>query len=220
MLKIGVMLAGCGVFDGSEIHEAVLTLLALAEHQAEAVCIAPDMEQVHVINHLTGEPAKEKRNVLVESARIARGKIKNAQEVRGAGLDGIIFPGGYGAVKNLCGFAFDGAACDVHPEVARVAREIHEAGKPIGAICISPALMACIFKNSKMTLTIGNDRETAAAIQSLGHTHQDRAVDDICVDASQRMVTTPAYMLAQNIFEASQGIRRLTAEVLRMAGSR
>lgn len=214
MSKIGVVLSGCGVMDGAEIHESVLTLLALSKAGAEAVCMAPDAEQLHVINHLTGEASKEKRNVLVESARIARGKIRDLQEVKADQIDALIFPGGYGAAKNLCTFAVDGTNCKVHPEVARLVREVHRAGKPIGAICISPALLAKIFEGAGIVLTIGRDPGTAEAIEKLGQVHRSCGVNEIWVDADHKIVTTPAYMLAENIAEAWQGIEKLVKEIL------
>ena len=216
MKKIGVVLSGCGVMDGSEIHEAVLTLLAIAGESAEAVCMAPNAEQHHVVNHLTQQEMKEKRNVLVESARIARGKIKDLKDVKAKDVDALIFPGGYGAAKNLSTFAFDGPDCKVDPEVARLAREVHEAGKPIGAICISPALIAKIFQGKSVKLTVGTDPETAGAVQKMGHEHIACGVSETCVDLKNRIVTTPAYMLAQNIAEAYAGIKKLVAEVLRL----
>ena len=217
MPKIGVVLSGCGVMDGSEIHEAALTLLALSRKGGEAVCMAPNADQHHVINHLTNEPTKEKRNILVESARIARGKIKDIQAVKASDVDALIFPGGFGAAKNLSTFAFDGPDCKVHPEAARLTKEVHAAGKPIGAICISPALMAKIFQGQPVKVTIGNDAGTASAIQKLGGEHVVCGVREICVDEKNKLVTTPAYMLAQNIGEAYDGIEKLVAEVLKMA---
>lgn len=216
MPKIGVVLSGSGVMDGSEIHESVLTLLALSRQGVEAVCMAPNVEQAHVINHLTNEEAKEKRNVLVESARIARGKIKDIKTVRESEMDALIFPGGYGAVKNLCTFAFDGPECKVQADVARLAKEVHQVGKPIGAICISPALMAKIFEGAQVCLTIGTDEETAAAIQKMGQKHVACDVRETCIDQKKRIVTTPAYMLAQNLGEAYAGIEKLVSEVLAM----
>lgn len=216
-MKIGVVLSGCGVMDGSEIHEAVLTLLAIAKTGAEAVCMAPDMDQVHVINHLTNQETKDKRNVLVESARIARGKIKNIQQVKAADMDGIVFPGGYGAAKNLCSFAFDGADCKAHPEVLRLVKEMVKAGKPVGAICIAPALMAKILEGSGVKVTIGHEKETADQIRKTGNLHEDCGVRDIVVDEKHKIVTTPAYMLAQNIAEAAVGIEKLVQEIVRLA---
>ncbi len=218
MIKIGVVLSGCGVMDGSEIHESVLTLLALSKRGAEALCTAPNGAQHHVINHLTNKESGEKRNMLVESARIARGKIRDVAGLKAAELDGLIFPGGFGAAKNLCTFAFDGADCKVHPEVARLAREVHQAGKPIGAICISPALVAKIFQGKHLKLTIGTDPGTAGAIREMGQEHVDCPVEKAFVDETQKIVTTPAYMLASNLAEAYEGIDRLVAEVLRLTG--
>ena len=215
MPKVGVVLSGCGVMDGSEIHESVLTLLALAKAGAQAVCMAPNTEQLHVINHLTGEETKEKRNVLVESARIARGKIRDLKEVKEKELDALIFPGGYGAVKNLCTFAVDGTDCQVHPEVARLVREVHKAGKPIGALCIAPALVAKIFEGAGIGLTIGKDKETAQALAKLGQKHEECEVGEAWIDPDHKIVTTPAYMLARNVAEAWQGIEKLVKEVLK-----
>ena len=214
MPKIGVVLSGCGVMDGSEIHESVLTLLALDKHGAAALCLAPNINQAHVSNHLTQEEMQERRNVLVESARIARGKIRDIKTVRASEVDGLIFSGGYGAAKNLCSFAFDGPDCKVHPEVGRLAKEIHEAGKPIGAICISPALIAKIFQGGALKLTVGTDKETAGAIEKMGQKHILCGVREALVDRQQRVVSTPAYMLAQNLSEAYAGIEKLVSEVL------
>ena len=214
MAKIGVVLSGCGVMDGSEIHESVLTLLALARAGAEAVCMAPNVNQLHVINHISGEETREKRNVLTESARIARGKIRDIQEIKEKEIDALIFPGGYGAAKNLCTFAVDGTNCKVNPEVARLVKEVHQAGKPIGAICIAPALMAKIFEGSGIELTIGNEKGTAEALKKLGQNHHDCGVSEIWIDSKHKIITTPAYMLARNIAEAWQGIEKLVNEVL------
>lgn len=216
MPKIGVVLSGCGFLDGSEIHESVLTLLALSKRGAEAVCMAPDIAQHHVIDHISGKEMKEKRNVLTEAARISRGNIKDIKTVKASDIDALIFPGGYGAAKNLSTFAFDGADCKVHEDVAKLAVEVHKAGKPIGAICISPAMIAKIFEKGHLKLTIGNEKEPAQAIESLGNSHVDCAVREICIDQKNKIVSTPAYMLARNIAEAAEGIDKLVAEVLRM----
>lgn len=215
--KVGVILSGCGVFDGSEIHEAVITLLALDRAGAEAICMAPNMQQMHVVNHLTGEVEPgATRNVLVEAARIARGKIRDLATVDPGELDAIILPGGFGAAKNLCDFAVNGPACTVHPEVARVVRAAHAAGKPIGAICIAPALVAKLLGSEHPTVTIGTDKATAGALESMGACHQDCPVEDVVVDEKNRVVTTPAYMLAESVAQAAAGIEKLVAEVLRL----
>ena len=217
MIKVGVVLSGCGVMDGSEIHESVLTLLALSRAGAEAVCTAPNAEQLHVINHLTGQETREVRNILVESARIARGKVRDMKDVKEKDVDALIFPGGYGAAKNLCTFAVDGINCKVHPEVARLVKEVHRAGKPIGAICIAPALIAKIFEGAGIELTIGKDRDTAQALEKLGQTHKPCGVNEVWVDQRRKIVTTPAYMLAQNVAQAGEGIEKLVQEVLNLS---
>jgi enhancing lycopene biosynthesis protein 2 len=216
--KVGVVLSGCGVYDGAEIHESVLTLLALDRAGAEAVCLAPDIAQKHVVNHLTGQPAAgESRNVLVEAARIARGAVKDLAGFDPSGLDALVLPGGFGAAKNLCDFAFRGAECEVNPEVARVVRAVHAAGKPVGAICIAPVILAKLLGAEKPRLTIGTDPGTAVAVEKMGGEHVSCEGGGAVVDAGRKLVTTPAYMLDSPISEVSAGIEKLVAEVLAMA---
>lgn len=210
-----LILSGCGVYDGSEIHESVCTLLHLDRHGAKVTVAAPDVDQMHVINHHTGEPMNESRNVRVESARIARGPVGDLAEISGETFDAVILPGGFGAAKNLCNFATAGENCEVHPEVARVLREAHEAAKPIGLICIAPTIGARVFANS--TVTIGTDPGTAAAIEKMGAKHQDRPTEEICVDETNRIVSTPAYMSAQRIHQVYEGIGKLVDKVLSLA---
>ncbi|NTV02165.1 MAG: isoprenoid biosynthesis glyoxalase ElbB [Chlorobiaceae bacterium] len=215
MKKIGVILAGCGVYDGSEIHEAVLTLLALDRAGAAAVCLAPNIEQRHVVNHLTGEVAEgEKRNVLVESARIARGSITDLKQIESLGLDALIIPGGYGAAKNLSDYAFNGAGLEVDPDVAHAVQGFHRAGKPLGFICIAPVIAAKLLGAERVELTIGNDPATAADIESLGARHVERRVDGIAVSTRGKVVTTPAYMLGPSIAEVAKGIDALVTRVI------
>lgn len=219
MKKVGVVLAGCGVYDGSEIHEAVITLLALDRAGVEAVCMAPDMEQLHVINHLTGEVAGgEKRNVLVEAARIARGKIRNLKEVKASDLDGVIFPGGFGAAKNLCDFAVKGAECAVHPEVSRLVKEVVAAKKPLAAVCIAPALLARVLgaEVPGHRLTIGTDAGTAGALQAMGAEHVSCPVTEFVVDEKHKLISSPAYMLAGRISEAATGIEKTVKALVAM----
>lgn len=212
--KIGVVLSGCGVFDGSEIHEAVCTLLAIDRNGAEAICMAPDME-LSEVDHFSGKETGVMRNVLVESARIARGKIKNISEVTAADLDALIFPGGFGAAKNLCTFAFKGAEATVNPEVARLLKEMVAVKKPVGAICIAPALIAATLgKEYAPKLTIGNDSGTSSAINQTGSSHVDCLVSEIVVDRENRIVSTPAYMLAGSISEAADGIEKAVKAVI------
>jgi enhancing lycopene biosynthesis protein 2 len=212
--KIGVVLSGCGVYDGSEIHEAVFTLLAIDRNGAEAVCMAPDSELAEV-NHLTGEATGSSRNVLVEAARIARGKISDIKKVTAEQLDAVVFPGGFGAAKNLCDFAVKGADAAVQPEVARLLREMAAAGKPICAICIAPALIAATLgREYAPEVTIGTDPGTAAAINATGSAHVSCPVTDIVVDRKNKIVSTPAYMLAQHIAEAADGIDKAVKATL------
>lgn len=220
MLRVGVVLSGSGRFDGSEIHESVLTLLAIDRAGAQAFCVAPNKNQREVIDHVTTHVAGETRNVLTESARIARGQIRDIREVQAADLDAVILPGGYGAVKNLSDFVWKGERCWVDSDVYRLLREMYDAKKPIGAMCIAPAILARVFSPEKPRLTIGNDEATAATLQSLGARHVSSGADEIVVDEQLRLVTTPAYMLAQRISEAAAGIEKLVGEVIRMARRR
>ncbi|AWM94980.1 isoprenoid biosynthesis protein ElbB [Pseudomonas sp. 31-12] len=213
--KIAVILSGCGVYDGAEIHESVITLLRLDQRGAEVQCFAPNISQLHVINHLTGDEMPESRNVLVESARIARGDIKDIREASVEDFDALIVPGGFGAAKNLSNFAIEGAGCTVQPDVLALTEAFAEAGKPVGLICISPALAAKIY-GPGVTCTIGNDADTAAAMNKMGATHQECAVSDIVEDKARKLVCTPAYMLAQSISEAASGINKLVDRVLEL----
>jgi enhancing lycopene biosynthesis protein 2 len=220
MARVAVCLSGCGVRDGSEIHEAVLTLLALDEAGAEIVCCAPNIDQAMVVDHAAGTPTKnERRNVLVESARIARGNIRDLAGVHAFDIDALIFPGGFGAALNLCSFAKDGADCSVNPEVERLAGEMLDAGKPIGAICIAPAMLARIVGRHGLhpQLTIGTDADTAAAMEKMGVRHVSCGVNTIVTDESHRIVSTPAYMLGKGPAEVYEGIRALVQQVLRLA---
>jgi enhancing lycopene biosynthesis protein 2 len=213
--KVAVILSGSGVYDGAEIHESVITLLRLDQRGAQVQCFAPNIAQLHVINHLTGEEMPESRNVLVESARIARGNIKDIREADVDDFDALIVPGGFGAAKNLSNFAVEGAGCSVQPEVLALAEAFAEAGKPVGLMCISPALAAKIY-GPGVTCTIGNDTDTATAMNKMGATHEDCAVTEIIEDKARKLVTTPAYMLAQNISEAASGINKLVDRVLEL----
>lgn len=213
--KVAVILSGCGVYDGAEIHESVITLLRLSQRGAEAQCFAPNIAQHHVVNHLTGEEMPESRNVLVESARIARGEVKDLREARAEDYDALIVPGGFGAAKNLSDFAINGAQCQVQPDVLALAKAFAEAGKPVGLICIAPAMAAKIY-GAGVQCTIGNDADTADALKQMGAEHIDAPVDEIVEDSARKLVTTPAYMLAQSIAEAASGINKLVDRVLEL----
>lgn len=215
MKKIAVVLAGCGVYDGAEIHEATLTLLAISQQGASYQCFAPDIDQAHVVNHLTGEEMNESRNVLVEAARIARGNIKALNEYKAAGYDAVIFPGGFGVAKNLCTFAFDGPDCSVNPEVEQAIRSTIVAGKPVGALCISPALIAKVLGD--VEVTIGQDIGTADAIETLGAKHVTTTHGEIVVDEKYKVISTPCYMLDANISQIADGANKVVAKLLEMA---
>jgi len=219
MTRVGVVLSGCGVYDGAEIHESVITLLALDRAGAEVICMAPNVEQLHVVDHLTGKETGETRNVLVESARIARGEIRDLAEVSAKDLDALIFPGGFGAAKNLCDFAVKGPKATVNPEVARLTREMLAARKPIAAVCIAPAMLAAICRDAgvKSAVTIGTDEGTAQGVEAMGAKHLACPVDEFRVDEKNKLITSPAYMLAGSISEAAVGIERTVAELMRLA---
>lgn len=217
MAKVAVVLSGCGVYDGAEINEAVLTLLSLEQQGASYQCFAPDIQQMHVINHLTGEPVDgESRNVLVEAARIARGNVLDLASARASDYDALLVPGGFGAAKNLCNFAVAGAEMEVQPDFLQVARAFHQAGKPIGLICIAPVMAAAICGEGSRC-TIGSDPEVAAAIEAMGGKHLECPVTEARVDAERKLVTTPAYMLAGSVSEAYAGISDCVKEVLALA---
>jgi len=218
--KVGVVLSGSGVYDGSEIHEAVLTMLALDRAGATMVIAAPDKPQLHVINHRNGDEMPESRNVLTESARIARGKIRDVAELKAEELDAVILPGGFGAAKNLCTFATEGDSCTVDAEVARLLREMHTASKPIAALCIAPAVLARVFgEDLHPQLTIGNDAQAAAGLQAMGAKHVEATVTEIVVDAANKIVTTPCYMYDARISEVATGAEKAVDKLLELAGS-
>lgn len=213
--KVAVILSGCGVYDGAEIHESVITLLRLDQRGAHVQCFAPNIAQMHVINHLTGEEMNESRNVLVESARIARGEVKDIREANVEDFDALIVPGGFGAAKNLSDFAVKGAECTVQPDVLALAEAFAEASKPVGLMCISPAMAAKIY-GPGVTCTIGNDADTTAAVSKMGATHQECEVSEIVEDKARKLVSTPAYMLANSISEAASGINKMVDRVLEL----
>ena len=211
--KVAVILSGCGVYDGSEIYESTLVLLALDRAGIAYQCMAPNIEQMHVLNHLTGEEMDESRNVLVESARLARGDIIDLAEAKAEDYDGVIFPGGFGAAKNLSNFAVAGGTMTVNEQTLRFTQDMHKQAKVVGLVCIAPAL-APILIGEGVKCTIGNDADTAAAIHALGGEHHICAVNECIIDEDKKVVTTPAYMLAGRISEAAAGIDKLVAAVV------
>ena len=218
MTRVAVILSGCGVMDGSEIHEAVITLLCLERQGITYECLAPNRPQADVVDHRTKKTTGESRNVLTESARIARGHVRDLADANPADYAAVFLPGGFGASKNLCDYAERGAKCDVDPAVRKFLVGMHNLGRPIGAICISPVILArTLGTNGSPKLTIGTDPVTANHIEEMGAEHISCPVDDAVVDAEAKIVTTPAYMLAERISEVEKGIDKLVLEVLRLA---
>ncbi len=218
--KVAVLLAGCGHLDGAEVREAVLTLLALDQHGAAFQCIAPNAPQHHVINHATGQPVPgATRNILEEASRIARvGQCLDLAEARAGDFDALLMPGGYGVAKNHCSFAFKGAEAEVRPDVAAFVRAFFDARKPVGAICIAPALVALALSGkASADLTLGNDAGCAAAVTQLGQHHKDTpSAREIVIDEANKLVTTPAYMFDDaRLGDVWVGIERCVAEVLK-----
>lgn len=213
-MKIAVILSGCGLMDGSEIHEATCTLLNLDKQGIDYQCFAPNQEQAKVVNHFTHQVMEnEKRNVLVEAARIARGNIKDLRDFNTIDFDAIIFPGGSGAIVNLSDFGTKGASCQINSDVARIIADCYESKMPIGAICIAPVLLACVLGRYGVKLTVGSDCAAARAIEQTGAKHEACAANDIVVDKGNLIVTTPAYMLAKSIKEVDAGIEKLVKEI-------
>ena len=210
--KFAVILAGCGSRDGAEIHESVMALYAIARSGSEYTVFAPDISQHHVINHVTGEPMNESRNVLVEAARIARGKISPLSSFKADDFDILFFAGGFGVAKNLCTYAFDGAAMKVNPEVEKAVLAIHGAGKPIGAMCISPVILAKVLGD--VTMTMGQDPGAIKNIETLGATHEPTGPQDIAIDRKNKIVTTPCYMLDSNIVDIAEGAMKAVEALL------
>ena len=217
MKKIGILLAGCGVYDGSEIHESVSALLAVDRAEAQVVYMAPDIPQHHLMNHQLGqEVPAQLRRVREEAARIARGPVRNLAIVKEEDLDALIVPGGMGVAKNLSDFAFKGADCRVIPEVEKLILAMYEAKKPMGFICIAPALAARVLGSKGIQVTIGHDAAIAAILEKMGAKHVDCPADAICVDKIHRIVSTPAYMLAKGPTEVFNGVSKLVEAILEL----
>ena len=212
--KIAVILSGCGHQDGAEIHEATLTLWAIHKHGADYQCFAPDIKQHHVLNHITGQEMAEQRNVLIESARIARGNILDLAGFNADTVDGLIIPGGFGAAKNLCTYAFDGPDCSVNKDVEMAVKTMHAEGKPIGALCIAPVILARLLGN--VELTIGQDETTAENLTRMGSRHTTTLQGEITVDTDNKLVTTPCYMLDSRVDQIGQGADNLVKALLEL----
>lgn len=218
MKKVAVILSGSGVFDGSEIHEAVITLLTLDKAGLSYQCMAPDMEQMHVINHFKGEVSEgESRNVLVEAARIARGDILDLAQANPSDYDAVILPGGFGGAKNLSNFAVKGADCEVHTDVLAFCQGMADQGKPLGFVCITPVMVAKIFGEGIKVTTGDEDKDVAAAIDAMGGLFMSCPVDEFVVDEDRKIVSTPAYMYSARISEVAAGIEKLVHKVIELS---
>lgn len=218
--KVAVLLNGCGHRDGSEIHEAVLTLLAIEEEGADWEAVALNLDQAAVLNHLDGtvDRAGSSRNMLKESARIARGRIKNLLDVNPNEYAALIIPGGNGTAANLCNFATAGKDMVVQKDVAQLLRSFHASGRPIGAICISPMLIASVFGKSGVKITLGETEGPAPeAAAHMGARLRRCGAKECVIDPELKIVTTPAYMLNAGVADIAQGIRQLTKDVLKLA---
>ncbi|EHC9865445.1 isoprenoid biosynthesis glyoxalase ElbB [Vibrio alginolyticus] len=216
MKKVAVILSGSGVYDGSEIHEAVLALYAIEKAGATWHCFAPNIDQLHVINHLTGDEMDETRNVLIESARIARGNIDDVAKLNVDEYDALLLPGGFGAAKNLTDFAVSGAECSINTHVAQACRAFANAKKPAGYLCISPVIIPMIYEQS-VKGTVGNDEAVSIAFNQMGGEHTTCPVEDIVFDEKHLVLSTPAYMLAENISQAASGIEKLVSKLIKIA---
>lgn len=207
--NFAVVLSGCGRADGSEIHESVCALLCLENMGCTYQCFAPNIKQAAVINHINNQPMNEERNVLIEAARIARGNIKDIKEFNADDFDGIIFPGGIGAVTNWCDFAQKGTECTVNTSIHSVIRQCYDKKLVIGAMCIAPVLIAMVLADKKVHFTLGAGGATAQKLEKLGAVHEEVGVTDVCIDRENRVCTTPAYMLATNMIDVCQGAQNM-----------
>jgi enhancing lycopene biosynthesis protein 2 len=217
-MKIGVLISGCGVYDGAEIQEVVLTLLAIEEIGARAVCIGLNEPQHHVINHLNGEEMSGQRNMLVEAARITRGKIVDIGEIEPVDIDGLVIPGGFGSAKNFTDWAFNGAEGSIHPKVKLLVVNLVNIGKPIAALCVSPVVVAKSLEGSSLRarMTIGTDKdpspysipEFVKGLEATGAETVMKNIREIEIDEENRIITAPCYMMDANIVEVRKNIRK------------
>jgi enhancing lycopene biosynthesis protein 2 len=225
-MTIGILLSGCGVYDGTEIQEAVLSMLAITEAGHDYKCISVNKNQYHVVNHLTGETMDENRNMMVESARIARGEVQDINEISPAIIDGLVIPGGFGAAKNFTTWAFNGPDSDILPEVKLLIVNLVNAGKPIAALCVSPVVIAKALQNSNIqpTLTLGTTKEQSPyniedfhkGVESIGAKTEEKPITDILVDYDNKIITAPCYMMNANILEVKNNIKKAVNQLIKM----
>lgn len=213
MARVGVILSGCGVSDGSEIHEAVLLMLSLDQREAKVRCLGLD-EPFTPVNHLTQKAESNTRNALAESARIARGEIDSLAKANLDDFDAFVLPGGFGAAQNLSTYATEGAECSVNADLHKLLTDAHAAGKPLGFACIAPVIAAKVFGHLNPQLTVGRDEETSGNLNAMGADAVPCGARDIVVDERHRIASTPAYMEAANMTELQLGLDKLVAQIL------
>lgn len=212
MKKFAIIISGCGNLDGAEIHETLMTMLAIDKRGFVYEMFAPDIEQYHVINHITKKEMSEKRNVLIEAARIARGNIKDINKFSVKNFDAVVFPGGYGVAKNLFSYALEGVHAKVLPQIEKIIKDTYASGKPIGALCISPVLIAKVLGD--ITVTIGQDQATADDIIKMGANHINAIQTDVVSDRKNKIFTTPCYMLSASVSDIAEGADNLIQAML------
>lgn len=216
--KIGVLLSGSGVYDGSEIHETTLALLAIAQHGGEAVCLAPDVDQHHVINHITGEEMNESRNVLIESARIARGNIQAVSATAVNELDALVIPGGFGTAKNHTKWAFEGPEGEINSAVKSLITQVVSAQKPLVGLCMAPTTIAKALEGTDIhaSLTVGTQSQPSPyeieaisqGMEKVGAKAEMKSVQEILVDSENRIITAPCYMMEASIVDVHNNIQQ------------
>jgi enhancing lycopene biosynthesis protein 2 len=213
MGPVAIVLSGCGYKDGSEITEAVSLLIALSEKNIPYKIFAPSLKFSATFHR--GEGSAGDRNTLEESARIARGHVDDLNTLQPAAFEGLAFPGGFGAAVHLCNFASQGAKATVLPVVKKTIESFYNDQKPILAMCIAPALVSCVLGHHHVTVTIGNDADTAAELAKTGAVHENCAVDHFITDRDHRVVTTPAYMYdSATPIQVFTGVRKAVQEFL------
>lgn len=227
--RIGVLLSGNGVYDGSEIHESVFTLLAIDENRGEAVCMAPNTEQHHVVNHITGDEMPEKRNVMVEAARIARGAISDLAEMSASNLDALVIPGGFGAAKNLTKWAFSGPDGEINADVKRIINDFVTAKKPIVALCMGPTVVAKALEDAglKEHLTVGTTEEASpyeidaisAGMEKAGAVAEMKTIREITIDTENKIISAPCYMMEASITDVRNNIKQAIDQLFEMLES-
>ena len=213
MKKTAIILSGCGQVDGSETHETILTILALEQHNLDWEGLAPSGLQTEVYDHYTNTKENiSPSSMITEAARLVRGNITIINAVNASDYAAVIIPGGAGVIKNLSNYSTAGINFTIHPELLAFMATIVRLQIPAGFICIAPILIPKLYGN-KPKLTIGSNVELAAKIVQIGGEHCDCLANDIVIDHAQKIVSTPANMVAKNIVEVYHGIYKLVTQI-------